>query len=183
MADINEKLREAARRSLKSIIKDLLREYGCDPLSKSKDGMTELMWAAYHGHSECVSILLPVSDTLAKDAIGLTALMQAAVHGDEACVSLLLLVSDASAKGAGGLTALMWAAYGGHEVCVDILISKSEALATDCNGMGAGARARAGGYESLAQFIDAYTLAQSERVAIESTVGPVSPPSRVVPRL
>ena len=172
MADVNERLMNAARAGSEVDLIALLNDPECDVLAKSKDGTTALMRAAEHGNEGCIRLLLPASDALAQDNEGWTALMHAAYKGYKACVHHLLPVSDALAKANdgltanGGLTALMWAAWSGHEACISLLLPASDASAKAADGRTASAWAHHHGHESAARFIDAYALAQSEQVAI-----------------
>ena len=178
MKDINERLRDAARDGSETVLKSLLRNPGCDALSKDEQGWTALMHAARGGHEAGLRILLPVSDALGKDVNGQTALMQSAARGHEAGLRILLPVSDALAKDNGGWTALMYAAGNGNEACVRLLMLGSDACAKDRNGMTASKLAKDEGYESLGCFIDAYVMAQNERVAIKAAVLSKSPCGR-----
>ena len=182
MTEINKRLRKAAANGLETELKALLREQNCDTSSTSESGMTALMWGAWFGHEKCVQVLLPKSDALALDNTGMTALIHAAWFGHEECVRLLLPVSDALGKGENGVTALMRAARGGHEKCVRLLLPASNVFAVDDEGWTASAYAHNRLHKSLAQFIDAYVLAQSEHAAIEVAVSYKAPHKRVSPR-
>ena len=92
--------------------------------------------------------------------------MWAACKGREKSVRLLLPVSDVLAQGNDGFTALMWAAFCGHEACIKLLLPTSMASAKNEDGLTASALAKSVGYKRLAEFIDAYALAQSERSAM-----------------
>lgn len=183
MVNINKRLRKAAMAGSAGELKYLLRDPGCNALSKDDAGWTALMGAAWKGHKACVKLLLPASDAMSKDHEGTTALMRAAYRGHEACVGLLLPVSDALAKNSGGMTALTLTAYSGHEACVRLLLPVGNALAADNGGLTAGAWARNRGHEGLAQFIEASALAQSERAAIKVVVGDGVRHGRVVLRV
>ena len=115
MAAINERLREAARDGSEAELKSLLRNPGCNALSKTGHGLTALMCAALFGHEACIQLLLPLSDARAKNKDGHTALIQAAWFGSEACVRVLLPVSDVLGKDKAGRTASSWAKKEGHE--------------------------------------------------------------------
>ena len=125
----------------------------------------------------------PGCDALAQDKEGWTALTWAACKGHEECVRLLLPVSDALVQDKEGWTALMWAAWNGHEGCLSLLLPTSDAWAENNNGFTASGWATDRGHQSLAQVIDAYTLAQKERVALEAQVGPGTPRGRAVRRV
>ncbi len=94
-----------------------------------KNGMSALMLAASGGHTECVKLLLPVSDALAANCAGLSALMFAARGGNAACVALLLPVSEALATTNRGSSALMLATENGHVECVELLLPVSDLCA------------------------------------------------------
>ena len=183
MGNINEKLCEAARSGSEAELKALLRNPGCDPLAKDYRGMTALMLAAYHGHEACLRMLLPISDALAKGDDGITALMWATYHGHEACLRILLPISDALAKGDDGTTALMWASCNGQDACVRLLLPISNAFTTDEKGKNASMCAHNRGHKSLAQFIDAYALAQTESSAIGAMAIASATHKRAAPRV
>ena len=183
VANINEKLWAAAEGGHAIELEALLREPGCDALTRNNRGWTALMWAAYCGHESCVRLLLPVSDASSTDENGLTALMRAAHEGHEACVGRLRTVSDALARDNDGATALMRASFYGHEACMKLLLPVSNARAKDRSGLTASAHAQKVGHESLAQFIDAYILAQSENAAIKAASKPGAPRGKAAPRV
>ena len=183
MTEVNKRLREAAANGSETELKALLRERNCDTSSTSETGMTALMWGAWFGHEKCVQVLMPKSDALALDHTGMTVLIHAAWFGHEKCVRLLLPVSDALGKDESGLTALMRAARGGHEECVRLLLPVSDVFAVDDEGWTASAYAHSRLHKSLAQFIDAYVLAQSEHAAIEVAVSYNAPSKWVSPRV
>ena len=93
-------------------------------------------------------------------------------------VELLLPKSDALSKDQNGMTALIYAAYSGHEACLRLLLPASDACAKDGRGFTAGKLIRKLGYEVLAQFIDAYALAQSEQATIEAASSSGAPRGR-----
>ena len=181
MEDVNERLMEAAEGGAEAELKALLMDSGCNALATDKWGWTALMWAAYGGSEACVRLLLPVSYTRAKDENEQTALMWASRYGHDACVRLLLPVSDVLATCSGGLTALMWAAAYGHKGCVQLILPVSNALGEGCQT--ASNCAHDHGHESVAYFIDAYILAQSERDFIEAAAGSGAPNKTSGPRV
>ena len=183
MVDVNEKVRRAAKAGSEVKLRALLHEPECDALAKDHRGMTALMVAACHGHEACVGLLLPKSDALAKDKGGLTALMWAARYSYETCVGLLLPASDALAQDDQGTTALIWSVLGGDDACVGLFLLASDALARDNNGFTASGLASKHGHESLAQFIDAYALAQREQAALGVAVCSGAPRGRAAPRV
>ena len=122
-------------------------------------------------------------NVLGTDNDGMTALMWAAYSGHSAAVSLTLCKSDALVQDNDGLMALMWAACGGDDACVRLLLPVSDILAFDQVGETAATHAKGEGYEILAQFIDAYTMAQSEQADIEVAAGPGAACNRVPRRI
>lgn len=112
---INERLREAATAGVKVELKAVLNDSECNVYSTDGFGGTALMYAASHGHAECVQLLLSVADTKGKDIYGVTALIYAVSGGHEACVRILLPVSDVLAVDDGGQTAIDWARKRGLE--------------------------------------------------------------------
>ena len=149
-------------------------------------GINERLWkAARNGSKNKLKALMnePGCDVLATDNDGMTALMCAALTGQSAAVGLLLCKSDALVQDNDGLTALMWAACGGDDACVRLLLPVSDMLATDQVGETAATHAKGEWYEILAQFIDAYTMAQSEQADIEVAAGPGGSCNRVPRRM
>ena len=125
----------------------------------------------------------PGCDVLYKDVFGMTVLMYAAWNGKEGCVSLLLPESDALAQDDDGVTALMSAAYNGYDACVKVLLPVSDIHAKDSRGFTASMLAQKRGRRSIAQLIDAYTLALSERTSIGVAVSTLPPRGRATPRV
>ena len=78
-----------------------------------------LRLAAEHGHTECVRLLIPVSDPKADQCV---ALWTAADKGHTECVRLLIPVSDPQAY---GNLALQAAAEMGYPRCLELLIPVS----------------------------------------------------------
>ena len=140
----------------------------------------QLRSAAASGNEAKIKALLCDSncDVLSKGKKdGLTALMLAAGGGYEACVNLLLPVSDPLAKDKGDWTALMYAASWGQDSCVRLLLPVSDALAKSDKEQTASEIATESGYSQLANFIDGYAVAQSEKLALELTI-PVGAPQK-----
>ena len=150
-----------------------------------KDTINRFMEAAKSGNAQELKAMLRErgGNPLAKGSTGWSALMWAAFNGHEACVRLLLTASGSSVKGMPGMTELMLAAIGGHESSVKLLLPRSDPRAKDGGGRTASAWARSEGYESLAQSIDAYVLAQSERDSIGDATSPGVPRKRAPPRV
>lgn len=177
MKDVSKRLIHAAKVGVDIDVKAILSDPMCNASSKDGAGMTALMWAAYGGHEACLEILLTRSDVSARNTYGLTALMWAARRGHETCVGLLLAKRncDALSTSDDGMTALMHAAFDGREACVRLLLPISDALAKDNNGATASNLARNRSYERVAQFMEAYSLAESERADIGVSVCSVAP--------
>ena len=167
---VNEQLRAAARAGDATKLKALLLDPNCDTRSKDANGLTALMYAAYCGHTTCLSLLLPVSDPLARDEDYWTALMFAADSGFSSCVEALLPVSDVLAKDDDNWTALMLAACSGDLTCVQLLLPVSDIHAKNNKKQTASEMASEMGYAHLAMLVDAYAAAQIEKLALDSTI-------------
>ena len=133
MADVNERLGAAAIAGAEIELKALLKEFGCDALTKDRWGMTALMYAARLCQEGCVRLLPPVGDALDTDKDGRTALLYASLRGQAGCAQLLLPASDALAKDQLGMTASNLARSEGHHPISDFIdayvFSPSELLA------------------------------------------------------
>jgi ankyrin repeat protein len=105
-------IRAAERGDAKEVCR--LLSVGADAKAQDIFGRTGLMWAASHGHTECVDLLLG-SDAYAQDKDGRSALMLAARAGHLKCVEMLLPVSNAYAQAEDGRTAAKFASLYGHE--------------------------------------------------------------------
>lgn len=101
-------------------------ELGGDPKMKDSEA---LRMAAYHGHAECVRLLIPVSDP---HSLGSWALIAAAANGHADCVELLIPVSNPEFKNS---HPLRLAARNGRAECVTLLIPVSDPLADDCHAL------------------------------------------------
>ena len=136
----------------------------------------QLREAAEKGDEAKVKALLfdPKCDALSKDLNGFTALMLAAGGGHEACLQLLLPVSDALAKDNTGWTALMYAASYGQASCLSLLLPVSDILAKSDQENTASHLATDRGHTHLVMLIDAYVVAQSEKLALDSFIPPVA---------
>lgn len=145
----------------------------------------KLRRAAIKGSEVEVKALLsePGCTALIEDEGGMTALMWGAFYGKDGSVQLLLPASDALHKSKSGMTALMWAAFNGNQACCLLLLPKSDALAEDEAGRAASWWAKKGSHVSLAQFIDDYALAQSDKANIDSATGPGTTCGRTAPRV
>jgi ankyrin repeat protein len=113
-----------------------------DPMQADHQGETPLIAAAQSGLSECVELLLPLSDAKhVRQIDGRTALIAAATVDSADCVRLLLARSDLLAADDDGMTALHWAAASSDEnvECLDLLLGAgaSVAAAKDKRGQSA----------------------------------------------
>jgi ankyrin repeat protein len=102
-----------------------------------KERCTALMYAAYHGHTEALEVLLQAeADAKAVRLGGTSALMDAAAGGHEDVVaSLLLAKANVDAADAHGLSALMHAARAGHDsVMVPMVQAKASLNMKDKEG-------------------------------------------------
>lgn len=91
------------------------------PISDPKAYSSEaLRLAAQYGRTECVKLLIPVSNIR-----GSYALKIAADYGHTQCVELLIPVSDPKAKDS---SALSGASFYGHTPCVELLYPVSDPL-------------------------------------------------------
>lgn len=78
--------------------------------------------AAQNGHTECVRLLIPVSEPKVNNS---QALVCAALHGHTECVRLLIPVSEPKANNS---EALDCAAQFGHNDCIDLLFECSDSV-------------------------------------------------------
>jgi len=103
----------------------LLKE-GADPDIAQSDGMTALVWAAYHDDLRMAKQLVDAgANVKAENRYGVTALSQACVNGNGALVKLLLdHGADPNATLRGGETVLMTAARTGRIEAVRALLEK-----------------------------------------------------------
>ena len=96
--------------------------------------------------------------------------MWAARNGTTACVDILLPVSDPLARDNDGWTALMYAADGGYEACLQLLLPVSDISTKNNQENTASEVAPQNGHPSLVKTIEAYALAQSEKLALHSVI-------------
>ena len=89
--------------------------------SNSIDCSKALIISAVNGHTECVKLLIPLSNPKTNDS---EALRLASSSGHTECVKLLIPVSDPKAK---NNYALRWASSDGYDECVNLLIPVSDA--------------------------------------------------------
>jgi ankyrin repeat protein len=124
-------LRYAAREGHAAIIKALLLQ-GAPIDARASDGVTALMIAAYHGHTEVATMLITAESAMlsasgarvtTKEQNGLTALMFASLNGHTPMVRTLLAAkARIDATCAFGQTPLLLAARRGHESTVKHLV-------------------------------------------------------------
>lgn len=95
-----------------------------DHVKLSSFNLTALMAAAWHGHIECVKLLL--AEMGLQDKLGYTALMMAAQNGS--VDAALLLLAEAGFSDESGFTALMAAASNGHTEIVTMLASRESRM-------------------------------------------------------
>ena len=132
--------------------------------------LTALQCAAYHGHTDCVALLLPISDPLDQDGLNQTALHLAAKQGHADCVSVLLPASDPHLPDSYGQTPLTLAAQHGHADCVQQLLAPSantQHSGTPFNVFQYAAREAARfGHTHCVQLIRAFLRAHHEQAAL-----------------
>ncbi|MEX2142876.1 MAG: ankyrin repeat domain-containing protein [Pirellulales bacterium] len=118
LADATERLDPAKVRTL--------LEERVDVDQVQVDGMTALLWAAYHDDLEMARLLLTAgADVKAANRYGVTPLSLACTHGNAALVELLLEAgADPNTTLRGGETALMTAARTGVLDAVKALLSR-----------------------------------------------------------
>jgi ankyrin repeat protein len=113
---------DAVRRGDTARVEALLDE---DPKALGRgdaQGMTALLWAAYHGHAELVRRLLARgADPAVRDPRGATALMLAAERGHLETVRALLPPADPDARG----EALRYAVGAGRRELVEYLLDEA----------------------------------------------------------
>ena len=105
--------------------------------SRSSDGATPLMIAAYHGRLDAFSVLIKrKSDPSLKNNNGWTLLHYSAQGGNEVIIEKLLSLGlDIDSRSSDGATPLMIAAYHGRLDAFSVLIKrKSDPSLTDNNG-------------------------------------------------
>jgi ankyrin repeat protein len=115
---------DAAEQQDRSKIKALLQQRA-DVNSPQSDGMTALLWAAYHDDRETADLLMRAgADVKAANRYGVTPLSLACTNGNDALVSALLKAgADANGVLPGGETPLMTAARTGALASVRALLS------------------------------------------------------------
>lgn len=133
-------------------VSECLEDETCDPLARDSYA---LHVAAEKGHTECVRLLIPVSNPLTLDSF---ALRWAAEKGHTECVRLLIPVSDPLALGS---EALRWAAGNGRTDCVRLLIPVSNPRASSSWPLSrAVARGHTGCIELLKPVSDPWVVAE-----------------------
>jgi ankyrin repeat protein len=103
-------------------LRNLLKS-GADVNLQNKRGNTALMFAAWHGHTDCAELLIKSGAYVnLRYKEGSTALMFAAWDGCTDCVELLIKSgADVNLQDDDGLTALMIATKRGHKDCAELL--------------------------------------------------------------
>lgn len=148
---------------------------GADPNAAQSDGMTALVWAAYHDDLETSRQLVDAgANVKAENRYGVTALSQACVNGNGALVKLLLdHGADPNTTLRGGETALMIAARTGRVAAVTALLDKgADPEAKEKQGQTALMWAAAEGH---ADVIDALIKAGADfRTPLKSGFTPLS---------
>ncbi|OBT49911.1 hypothetical protein VE04_09679, partial [Pseudogymnoascus sp. 24MN13] len=108
--------------------------------AKDHLGKTPLSWAAEHGQTEIVQILIERDDVDAdsKDEDGATPLLWSAANGNEEIVKLLIERDDVNAdiKDINGRTPLSWSAEYGRAAIVQLLIDRDDVNADSKNNDG-----------------------------------------------
>lgn len=172
MENVNDDLRKSAKEGHAERVSALLLHAKCDPMSQNESGFTALMLAAGSGHTACLQLLLPVSNTKTTTKDEITALMWAAANGQATCLKLLLPFNDASSKDKRGMTALMWTAARGHINCVKLLLPFCDPTDQSNSGRAAISYARGYGHNEIAAFINAYIQAATEVAALKGATAP-----------
>lgn len=159
-------------------VESLLNE-GVSPNSKTDDGKTLLMLAAYLGHTDIVKLLIDNgADVNAKDQDGKTALMYAAEKNNVE-IGKLLLENGANPNAAdnNGRTALMYAAAKGHLDFAKLLLENGADLNTvDNNGKTALQIARDHNQAAMVDFLSNWGKTAATDVDTpepETTVDPI----------
>lgn len=133
-----------------------LLDQGVDPNSKTDDGKTLLMLAAYLGHTDIAKLLIDKgADVNAKDQDGKTALMYAAEKNNIEIGKLLLEKgADPNSADNNGKTALMYAAEKGYLDFAKLLLENGADLNAAANdGKTALQIARDNNQTAMADFI------------------------------
>jgi len=94
-----------------------------------KDGRTGLWWAAYHGHVNCVDILIKEEANVnLGDKWGFTPLISCCMKGRDECARMLCQTADLDKRNESGCTAAWWAASNGHSKCLHVLAKRGANL-------------------------------------------------------
>ena len=157
MAQLRAYYFEAAR-SGDQVLIDTYVDAGFPIDSRTSQGYTALILAAYHGHKSLVQQLIARgADPCAHDGRGSTALMGATFKGEIGVVKLLLdqPCSQPDARNNDGQTAAMYAALAGNGDLIEILRQKGANLSLhDHAGHTAASLARQQGADGVAARIE-----------------------------
>ncbi|EAX96621.1 ankyrin repeat protein, putative [Trichomonas vaginalis G3] len=122
----NEKnvLHVACEKGILRLVKSLI-EHGCDKETKSKYGLTPLIFASANGHLQVVKYLISVGDDKeTEDYFGYTPLIKASENGHLEVVKYLISIGDdKDANNLNGDTPLICASENGQLEVVKYLIS------------------------------------------------------------
>lgn len=112
-----------------------LLERGADPLNQDNFlEETALMRAAFKGNTDCVDLLIPISDLEAKNARGRTALHCAVEGKCDWIVETLINHCDIETRDKDGITPLMLAAKMDDRDSARVLMNKADIHARDKDG-------------------------------------------------
>lgn len=143
---------QAARRDDAAALALAFKKAG--PETRNAVGRTPLMWAAEHGSTKCVQLLIPISELNATTLHSNTALSLAAHFGFDECVRLLLEAqADAGIADTAGHTPLMSAAIQDRVDCLKLLFPVSDHAALNKQGRGILAVAAAAGSGEALRFL------------------------------
>ena len=169
---LNPSLLHAAKFGNLRQLKSALRK-GADPHFASTNGITALHFAANMGYTDCLSILLPLSDVQCIDSQGRTALHWAARYGHSDSVALLLGSNLPQMIDEHGETALHIASYYGYVDCVSLLLPYSPLHALNQFKETALQLAQMCDRSSCVLLIEAFLRVQSEQAQLSQTLNPV----------
>jgi len=119
-------IHDAAEAGDSARLSSLLNDPRADPNTKTRWGVTALMFASANGHGVCMALLIiRGADPNEKNVFGTTALMYACHYGHREPMELLITKgARINEKDNRGWTALMWASRKGRRECMELLITK-----------------------------------------------------------